>query len=94
MPLQYLTNNISRHEFRGPLRDDWVLPSAHYEMAVIAWQEKDLPGANFKAKVLECGDWLDKTANWAEPYALENRMAFKLSTSTATVGRQKRILGI
>ncbi|TAQ84178.1 hypothetical protein B7494_g7499 [Chlorociboria aeruginascens] len=81
-----------RHEFKGHLREDWSLPNAHYEMACIAWLEKDLPGYDTRAKLLECEEWLEKTRNWPESYVLETRMSFKVSTALITVRRHKNIM--
>ena len=76
------------------MKDDWTLPCAHYEIAAVAWHEKDLEGADHKAKVLECEAWLEKLQKWGEPYVLETRMSFKVGTSCATVRRHKKIMGI
>jgi len=62
-------------------------------MAALAWAEKDLEGADHKAKVLDCEQWLEKMQKWPETYALETRMSFKLTTSMITVKRHKSIMG-
>ncbi|RFU36026.1 hypothetical protein B7463_g313, partial [Scytalidium lignicola] len=80
-------------KFKGPLKDDWSLPSAYYEMACLAWREKDLDGMDEKAKVLECEEWLKKTEN-VEPYVLETRMSFKIKTSQLTLKKHKAYLGM
>ena len=82
-----------RHEFKGHLKDDWPNPSAHYEMAALTWNEKDLEGVDAKAKVLECEQWLDKTKNWGDSYVLDTRMSFKITTSLITIKRHKTIMG-
>ncbi|TVY81995.1 Mitochondrial outer membrane protein iml2 [Lachnellula suecica] len=84
--------NHDRTEFRGHLKDDWMLPSAHYEMACLAWFQKDLPGADSKAAVLECEQWLEKTQKW-DQYVLDTRVSVKLTTSLITVRRHKGIMG-
>jgi len=86
--------NSNRHEFKGPLKDDWMLPSANYEMACLAWQEKDLEGQDHHAKVLDCERWLDKTKNWPDQYVLDTRISVKISTSLLTVKRHKGIIGL
>jgi hypothetical protein len=82
-----------RHEFKGPLKDDWTCPSAHYEMAALAWSEKDLDGMDHKAKVLECAQWLEKVHKWGEAYNLDTRMSFKITTSLITIKRHRKIMG-
>ncbi|KAE8443318.1 hypothetical protein EG329_001961 [Mollisiaceae sp. DMI_Dod_QoI] len=84
--------NHDRHEFKGYLKDDWTCPTAHYEMACLAWNEKDLEGVDHKAKVLECEEWLEKTQKW-EQYILDTRMSVKITTSLLTIKRHKRIMG-
>lgn len=88
---QTLTN--PRHEFKVPLGDDWALPCAHYEMAALAWNEKDLEGVHHKAKVQDCEEWLEKIHKWSESYVLETRMSFKISTSCSTIQRHKKVMG-
>ncbi|TVY18861.1 Mitochondrial outer membrane protein iml2 [Lachnellula arida] len=88
--------NHERQEFKGHLKDDWMLPAANYEMACLAWNEKDLPSISpdeHKAKVLECEEWLKKTQNW-DQYVLDTRVSFKLTTSLLTVRRHMRIMGM
>lgn len=85
----------NRHEFQGHLKDDWTLPSAHYELACIAWLEKDLPDkslAYHKAKVEECEQYLDKLQKW-DQYVLDTRVSVKLTTSLITVKRHKSLMG-
>jgi len=89
--------NHERQEFKGHLKDDWMLPSAHYEMACLAWHEKDSPFTSpdeHKAKVRECEEWLKKTQSWPEQYVLDTRVSFKLTTSLLTVRRHMRIMGM
>jgi hypothetical protein len=83
-----------RHEFKGHLKDDWTCPNAHFEMACLAWKEKDLDGADHAAKVNDCFEWLEKTQKWGEEYVLNSRMAVKVSTALNTVKRHKKIMGM
>lgn len=87
------TLTIARHDFKGPLKDDWTLPSAHYEMAVLAWNEKDAEGADHKGKVMECQQWLEKVQKWGDAYSLDTRMSFKIGTSLQTLKRHRKIMG-
>ncbi|KAH7403498.1 outer membrane protein-like protein iml2 [Cadophora sp. MPI-SDFR-AT-0126] len=82
-----------KNAFRGHLKDDWTCPSAHYEMAALAWVEKDLDGADHKAKVIDCQEWLTKTQKWPYEWVLDSRMSIKLTTSILTVKRHKKIMG-
>ena len=77
---------MPRNDFKGPLKDDWTCPSAHYEMAAIAWKEKDLPGADRQAKAKDCEEWLTKAAKW-ESYVLDARIGMKVTTCLDTVRR-------
>ncbi|KAI9886443.1 MAG: hypothetical protein M1823_001761 [Watsoniomyces obsoletus] len=88
-----LQEHILRHDrqlFKGPLKEDWAAPSAHYEMAVLCWlqsQEKDGGGGGDggdgsgigkgrrKDKLKECGEWLEKAARW-ESFELDSRYVF------------------
>ncbi len=70
-----------------------MLPSAHYEMAVLSWTEKDLQGVDARAKVLDCEQWLDKAKTWPEQFILDTRMSVKIGTSVATLKRHRRIMG-
>ncbi|PQE06328.1 hypothetical protein CJF32_00002034 [Rutstroemia sp. NJR-2017a WRK4] len=89
-----------RHKTRGPLKDDWTLPSAYYELACIDWHEKDTPPADvdakeyYKKKILACDDVLLKLNSWPQTYVFEARMSFKISTSLLTIRRAKGLVGI
>ena len=74
--------------FKGPLKDDWIVPSAYYEMAAVCWQEKDVQGVDTKAKVAECDEWLNKVAKW-ESYVLDARIGMKVTTGLDTMKRYK-----
>ena len=78
--------NVStfRYEFKGELKDDWTCPSAHYEMAVIAWLRKDDEGVDTKAQVAECEEWLHKVSKW-ESYILDTRIGMKITTAMETL---------
>jgi maltooligosyltrehalose synthase len=79
---------ILRNMFKGHLRDDWSCPSAHYEMATLAWVEKDLKGVDRQAKVQECEEWLMKVAKW-EGYVLDARIGMKVTTGLDTIKRYR-----
>ncbi|KAI9738915.1 MAG: Mitochondrial outer membrane protein iml2 [Claussenomyces sp. TS43310] len=86
-----LETKILNHDwsaFKGPLKDDWSCPSATYEMAVIAWLEKDLEGQDGAAKVAQCEEWLQKVSKW-ESYVLDSRIGLKVTTAVDTVKRHK-----
>jgi hypothetical protein len=78
----------NRLDFKGNLKDDWTLPSANYEMAVIAWFERDFPGVDAKAKVAECEEWLHKVSKW-ETYVLDTRIGLKITTAMETLKMYK-----
>lgn len=92
-----MTDEILVHDrsaFKGALKDDWMLPSAHYEMAALAWSEKDLEGEDHAAKVEETEKWLESVRGWNESYTLDTRMSFKITTSVMTVKRHKMVMGL
>lgn len=80
-----------RNAFKGPLKDDWTCPSAHYEMGVLAWVEKDVPGVDERTKVAECEAWVEKTAKW-EAYVLDARIGLRVTTAQDTLKRHKTSL--
>ncbi|KAI9683172.1 MAG: Mitochondrial outer membrane protein iml2 [Trizodia sp. TS-e1964] len=73
-----------RGAFKGHLRDEWTCPSAHYEMAVICWQEGGAGGGRTEAQLRECREWLDKVAKW-ESYDLDSRVGVKIATAQDTL---------
>ncbi|OBT69498.1 hypothetical protein VE03_01125 [Pseudogymnoascus sp. 23342-1-I1] len=87
---QLLTENIvsrDKNVFKGHLYDDWNCPSAYYEMAVISWMERGLPGNDSKAKLEECEEWLNKVAKWETAYVLDARIGMKVTTGLDTIKR-------
>lgn len=84
----------TRHEFKGHLKDDWTCPSAQYEMACLAWKEKDLDEVDHKAKLNNCQQWLEKTQKWGEQYILDSRVSVKITTSFITLKRHRIIMGM
>lgn len=85
---------IFRHELRGADKDDWTHPTAFYEMAALAWAEKDLDGVDHKAKVADCEQWLMKVQKYPEAYLLDNRLSMKVTTSVVTVKRHKTVMAL
>lgn len=86
-----LQEGILQHDralFKGHLKDDWACPAGYYEMAAIAWAEKNQPGVNERALVLECEEWLSKASNW-DSYTLDARIGMKITTSLDTIHRYK-----
>jgi len=84
---EILMSEIMKHDkadFKGHLKDDWTCPSAHYEMAVIAWYEKDLEGMDQKTKIAECEEWLQKVSHW-DSYVLDSRIGLKITTAMDTL---------
>ena len=82
--------------FKGPTKDDYVLPAGYYEAAVILWLQASDPkyfpaGADAAAvdayrhkKTNESLALLDKVAKW-ETYVLDTRIGMKLQTGLDAV---------
>lgn len=96
---EVLRTKILPHEksiFKGPLKDDWVLPAAHFEMAANVWMERptyqslhqvsdkpaDLPAE--RKLVSTCKEHLDHAARW-ESYELDARIGLKVTAAIEAV---------
>ncbi|KAG9240553.1 outer membrane protein-like protein iml2 [Calycina marina] len=85
--------NHDKNEFKASPKDDWLVPYSQYEMAALCWAEKDQHAAYHAAKVKETEKWLNNLQTMAaEPYTLDTRMSFKLTTSLLTIKRHKEIM--
>lgn len=83
-----------RATFKGPNKNDYVLPAAHYEAGVILWLQASEPiffptdaskiDAYRQRKTTECLVQLDKVANW-EAFVLDARIGMKVRTGMDTV---------
>ncbi|KAI1437158.1 breast cancer protein [Xylaria sp. CBS 124048] len=78
--LQYNKSTLT-----GPTIDDYISPSAHYEMAVLMWVEKETKTPEeTKKKVEECQSWLEKVDSWPR-YPLDNRLSGRVQTALETL---------
>ena len=85
--MSLLKKDILVHDkavFKGSLRDDWMAPTANYEMAALLWMQKTGELEEDKKLVREAQDCLDKAAKW-ESYDLDARMGMKVTTGVETV---------
>lgn len=78
-------------QITGGLRDDWTLPVAHYEMAVILWQSRvDIGGPGEKTndqnrkQIKEAAEWIEKVKQWG-PYAMDNRIGMRVTAAEGTL---------
>ncbi|EWC48361.1 hypothetical protein DRE_02130 [Drechslerella stenobrocha 248] len=62
--------------------EDWVAPSAHYEMAAVLWQEAGMKEAT------TISDHLNKCAGW-ESYELDNRLGVRATTALYVIQRSQ-----
>ncbi|KOS22420.1 Mitochondrial outer membrane protein iml-2 [Escovopsis weberi] len=92
-----------RHVFKGATKDDYVLPSAHYEMGAIAWAECCAPPQDTasdpkarleyrRAKLHECEERLNIVKNW-ETFVLDARIGMRATSGLETLGWFKRKMG-
>ncbi|KAI1804872.1 hypothetical protein F4811DRAFT_256174 [Daldinia bambusicola] len=91
---------MDRLAFKGPTKDDYALPAANYEMAVLAWVEVQKPGLRrdndkgdekewLREKIEECQAWLDKVANWGT-FILDARLGMRVQTGMDTISWYKK----
>ncbi|KAI1735377.1 breast cancer protein [Xylaria scruposa] len=86
--------NFDKSAFKGATKDDYIPPSAHYEMAVLAWVEgQSKTPAETKKKIDDCQSWLDKVAGW-EAYVLDGRIGMRVQTGMDTLRWYKREHGL
>ncbi|KAI0182848.1 breast cancer protein [Xylaria flabelliformis] len=86
--------DYDKSAFKGATKDDYIPPSAHYEMAVLAWVEgQTKTPAETKKKVDDCQSWLDKVAGW-EAYVLDGRIGMRVQTGMDTLRWYKREHGL
>ncbi|KAM0286408.1 hypothetical protein ACHAQH_000834 [Verticillium albo-atrum] len=82
-----------RNLVKGPLKDDYALPAAHYELGVIAWLEACQGDAVTDAakererriaKAKECQEHLDTVVAW-EPFVFDARLGMRVQTGLETL---------
>ncbi|KAI1370643.1 hypothetical protein F4677DRAFT_457688 [Hypoxylon crocopeplum] len=97
--------SMDKLAFKGPTKDDYPLPAAHYEMAALAWVEVQKPELRrdvnegdvnegdeedwLREKTEECHSWLDKVAKW-ETFILDARIGMRVQTGMDTIRWYKR----
>ncbi|KAK5996788.1 Inclusion body clearance protein IML2 [Cladobotryum mycophilum] len=91
-----LKENVLVHDrsiFKGVIKDDYVLPSAHYEMGAISWAEccAPPPGEGEKEtleyrrkKMLECEEQLNIVKTW-EAFVLDARIGMRATSGLETL---------
>lgn len=91
-----LANTVDRNLLKGPTRDDYALPAAHYEMAAAAWRDACDSGkwpaskgpeavdAYRRLKAEECLAYLEKNAKW-ESYVLDGRFGMRIQAGIDSV---------
>ncbi|KAI1383014.1 uncharacterized protein F4822DRAFT_89609 [Hypoxylon trugodes] len=91
---------MDKMAFKRANRDDYALPAAHYEMAVLAWWEVQKPELRettekgddddwLREKTEECQSWLDKVAKW-EAFVLDARISMRVLAGMDTLRWYKR----
>ncbi|KAJ8125123.1 hypothetical protein O1611_g8517 [Lasiodiplodia mahajangana] len=85
---------LDKSVFKGSTKDDYILPAASYEMAVLSWVEGQTETqADTQKKVDDCQAWLDKVAKW-ESYLLDGRIGMRVQTGRDTLRWYKREHGL
>ncbi|KAJ4419378.1 Mitochondrial outer membrane protein iml2 [Gnomoniopsis sp. IMI 355080] len=80
--------------FKGDNKEDWTLPCAHYELAVIAWKESCDPSCFptdtkevdvfRQSKVRECEEYLEHVKTW-DTFVLDARIGMKVKTGLDSI---------
>lgn len=91
-PSHFCVNtDLRRAIFKGPSKNDFVLPAATYELGAIAWEECCHPPSSAedklayrKKKLEECEEYLDTVKNW-ESYLLDMRIGLKVQSGIETI---------
>ncbi|KJZ71368.1 hypothetical protein HIM_09251 [Hirsutella minnesotensis 3608] len=88
--------SLDRSVFKGPTKEDYVVPAATHEMAALAWAECCSPPADVtgsgaeglaawrRRKADECQAELDKAKTW-EPFALDARLGMRVQCGSETL---------
>ncbi|KAG5921955.1 hypothetical protein E4U42_005644 [Claviceps africana] len=94
--IQLLEQNVLSHDrsvFKGRQKDDYVLPVAYYELAVIAWTQccnppPELSGEEVlqyrRAKTDECQRHLERVKTW-ESFVLDARVGMRVQSGLETL---------
>jgi hypothetical protein len=82
-----------KSQLKGHLRDNWMCPTAHYEMGANLWAERDKSNEgceNNRRLVREATEWLEKAGKW-ESYELDARIGLKVTTGLDTMKKWKSV---
>ncbi|KAG5951935.1 hypothetical protein E4U53_001970 [Claviceps sorghi] len=102
--VQVLEQNVLLHDrsvFKGRQKDDYVLPVANYELAVVAWTQCCRPPQGLSdeealqyrhAKTDECQRHLEKVKTW-ESFVLDARVGMRVQSGLETLGWFRRKMG-
>ncbi|KAG6040348.1 hypothetical protein E4U41_000818 [Claviceps citrina] len=94
--VQLLEQNVLLHDksvFKGPQKDDYVLPVANYELAVIAWTQCCNPPSGLseeeileyrRVKADECQGHLERVKTW-ESFVLDARVGMRVQSGLETL---------
>ena len=74
--------------FKGNLKDEWMCPTAHYEMGANLWLGRQEVGEEQAVK--EALEWLEKAAKW-EGYDLDTRIGLKVTTGLDTLRKWRAV---
>ncbi|KAG6000496.1 hypothetical protein E4U21_005402 [Claviceps maximensis] len=102
--VQLLEQNVLMHDksvFKGRQKDDYVLPVANYELAVIAWTQCCNPPVDLsteevleyrRIKADECQDHLERVKTW-ESFVLDTRVGMRVQSGLETLRWFRKKMG-